>query len=86
MLKSSVVADHSVYLQLSVDVLARQKAYRALFEGHVADDALEVMRDSLTANYPVGNDRYKERIIKELGRSIGQAKRGRPERKKGHDG
>ena len=62
-----MVVDHSVYLQLSVGVLEYQKAYRALFERDVAGDAREVMKESLTANYPVGNDRFKEGIMKDLG-------------------
>ncbi len=39
-----------------------------------------MMREALTANYPVGNDRFREEIMKALGRPIGQAKRGRPAR------
>lgn len=73
-----LILDHQMYNEISSDAVGRQKAYRALFEGHVAPDALEIMREAITANYPVGNDRFKERIMKELGRSIGQAKRGRP--------
>jgi len=76
--EDSLISDHSIYNEISTNAAARQKAYRALFEGHVATEAMETMREAITANYPVGNDRFKERIMKELGRSIGHARRGRP--------
>jgi hypothetical protein len=44
------------------------------------------MRDALIANESMGNDRFRERIMRELGRSIGQAKRGRPTVRRGDEG
>lgn len=76
--EDSLIVDHPIYLAMSPDAAQRQKNYRALFEAYVATDVLEVMRDALTANYPIGNSRFKERIMQELGRSIGQNRRGRP--------
>lgn len=41
-------------------------------------ECLVALREATTASYPLGNDCFRERITNELGRSIGQARRGRP--------
>lgn len=75
-----LISDHRIYREIAPDSVSRQKAYRALFQEHVAAKDMGVMREALAANYPVGNDCFRERIMRELGRSIGQEKRGRPKR------
>jgi putative transposase len=36
------------------------------------------IQTALDFSMPLGNDRFRQQIERELGRSIGQAKRGRP--------
>ena len=79
--EDALVTDHEGYTNLSSDRAERQHRYREFFSGYVDEVLLSCMRDAITANYPVGNDRFRERIMRELGRSIGQAKRGRPSRR-----
>lgn len=73
-----LVSDHHLYRDLAVAVPERLAAYRALFKGNVPDRFLAEMSEAVGGNYPVGNDRFKERIMLQLGRSLGHAKRGRP--------
>lgn len=73
-----VIRDHALYEALSPDVLERQHHYRKLFSGYVDAECLVALREATTASYPLGNDRFRERIMNELGRSIGQPRRGRP--------
>lgn len=80
-----VVSDHALYLELSHDISRRQELYRKLFSGLVDAECLSVMREATTTCYPVGNDRFRERIMRELGRSIGYARRGRPSKSTASD-
>ncbi|WP_137886457.1 transposase [Pseudomonas sp. 2FE] len=75
---NGLVADHFLYQQLGADMPLRQHAYRQLFRGHLEASALQVMREALTHNYPLGNDRFRESVERHLGRVVGQCKRGRP--------
>lgn len=75
---NDLVVDHVLYQQLSADLPVRQQAYRQLFTGHLEATALQVMREALTHNYPLGNDRFREAVELHLGRLVGQCKRGRP--------
>lgn len=75
---NGLVADHFLYQQLGKDLARRQHAYRQLFTGHLETSALQVMREALIHNYPLGNDRFRESIERHLGRMVGQCNRGRP--------
>jgi len=75
---NSLVTDHSLYLALGKDGATRQLAYRQLFAGHLEPVALQVMRESLARNYPLGNDRFRESIEQQLGHVVGHRDRGRP--------
>ncbi|MGH8354148.1 MAG: hypothetical protein ACRERY_11580 [Pseudomonas sp.] len=72
------MADHQLYEQLGVDGAERQQAYRQLFLGHMEPTALQSMRDALTHSYPLGNDRFRDEIERQLGRTEGHSNRGRP--------
>ena len=64
---NDLVVDHVLYQQLSADLPVRQQAYRQLFTGHLEATALQVMREALTHNYPLGNDRFREAVELHLG-------------------
>lgn len=74
----ALVADHSLYQQLGRDDASRQHAYRQLFLGHLPSPTLHVMREALTHNYPLGNERFRNSVERQLGRVVGQCSRGRP--------
>ncbi|RJG12371.1 transposase [Pseudomonas cavernicola] len=75
---NGVVADHLLYQQLGEDASQRQQAYRQLFTEHLEASALHVMREALTHNYPLGNERFRESVERNLGRVVGQCNRWRP--------
>ncbi len=75
---NGLLTRHEAYLGLGRDAEARQRAYRGLFEHHIAPGELDVIRKSLRHNHVLGDDRFREEIEQMLGRRIGQAGPGRP--------
>jgi putative transposase len=73
-----LISDHALYQGLASNELDRQCAYRALFAGHLEPNAIHVMREACAHNYPLGNDRFRESIAIQLGRSVGYQGSGRP--------
>lgn len=73
-----MISNHALYRGLATDELGRQCTYRALFAGHLEPDVIHVMREASAHNYPLGNDRFRESIAMQLGRSVGYRDSGRP--------
>jgi len=69
---------HCEYLSLGADVQSRCLTYRGLFARHF--DASDLSAIRLAAHYcqPLGDERFRLQIEEKLGRSVGQAARGRP--------
>ncbi len=76
--RDSLWSPHALYLALGEDALARQSRYRELFASHLPRELVHQIQTALDFSMPLGNDRFRHQIERELGRSIGQAKRGRP--------
>lgn len=76
--EGGLIMDHHLYQGLGEQSDVRQSACRQLFSGFLPDESLSEMNEAIGGSYPVGNNRFRERIMRQLGRSIGQAKRGRP--------
>lgn len=72
------IVPHHEYLQLGTDKEARCIAYRALFAGRIAESDLHAIRRAAHYCHPLGDDRFRLQIESKLGRSVGQAARGRP--------
>lgn len=72
------ISDHVLYLQLGAEESARQQAYRELFKYQIPEVNLHEIREALSYNYPLGNDRFREQVEKALGRQLGYKERGRP--------
>ena len=73
-----LVRPHPLYLALGEDLSSRQACYRELFVSHLSKDLVHDIRTALDFSMPLGNERFRQKIERVLGRSIGQAKRGRP--------
>jgi len=73
-----LIEPHLQYSQLGVDPLARQAAYRELFEGVLDDTTRDAIRRAWRTGTPLGDDRFHDRIAKATGRRVGYARRGRP--------
>ena len=76
--RDDLVSPHALYLALGVDGSMRRASYRELFTTHLSRDVVHQIQNALDFSMPLGNDRFREEIERELGRSIGQARRGRP--------
>lgn len=73
-----VITDHPVYVALAVERQERHRTYRDLFKFQIPEHDLHQLRNALAYNYPLGDNRLRANIESVLGRSIGEAKRGRP--------
>jgi putative transposase len=76
--RDELVSPHALYLALGADGPMRRTWYRELFAKHLSRDVVHQIQTALDFSMPLGNDRFREQIERALGRSIGQAKRGRP--------
>lgn len=76
--RDDLVSPHALYLALSEDALSRQLRYRELFASRLPKGLVQQIQMASQFSMPLGNDRFRQQIERALGRSIGQAKRGRP--------
>ena len=76
-----LVEAHSVYLSLGKTDKARQAAYKALFKSSIEDIDINDIRQAWQTGTPLGNDFFREKVERKLGRKVGQARRGRPSKK-----
>lgn len=77
-----LISDHPLYEVLGAAASERQQAYRELFRFQLPDIDVHQIRESLSHNYPLGNDRFRQEIETMLGRHVGENRRGRPVRRK----
>jgi len=76
--RDDLVCPHALYLALGEDASSRQSGYRGLFASRLTKERVHEIRTAVDFSMPWGNDRFRRQIEQALGRSIGQAKRGRP--------
>jgi len=76
--RDGLVCPHALYLALAENESSRESRYRELFASQLSKEQLHEIRTALDFSMPLGNDRFREQIERALGRSVGQAKRGRP--------
>lgn len=77
---NQLITDHALYEAIALDRQGRRRWYRELFKYHLPSEDVHQIRRSLAYNYPLGNNRFREGIEAALGRSVGEARRGRPAR------
>ena len=73
-----IVSEHTLYKALGGKAEERQQTYRELFRYQLPIQTTHEIKEALTYNHPLGNDRFREQIEQALGRSVGEKKRGRP--------
>ena len=76
--RDNLVCPHALYLALAEDKSSRESRYRELFASHLSQEQVHEIRTALDFSMPLGNERFRQQIERALGRSIGQARRGRP--------
>lgn len=78
-----IVSCHELYISLGKSKALRAQAYSALFNAHIDEEELGVIRASCQSGTPLGNNYFKQKVEKKLMCKVGQMNRGRP--KKGSD-
>ena len=63
--------------------MARQAAYRQMFEEELDADLVEVLRDATQRGWVPGRDAFRQEIQTALGRRVGPPVRGRPRKAEG---
>jgi len=81
-MKDELVVPHGLYQKLGSTDVARQSAYKALFNVHIDDNELKDIRNAWQTGTPLGNDYFRQKVEDKLGCKIGQARRGRPKLEK----
>ncbi len=71
-----LVTQHIEYLRLGKAAEARQAAYRQLFKHHLPESSMAEIREATNKAWVLGNDRFKRRIQKQLGRRVAPSARG----------
>ena len=59
---NGLIEDHDLYLQLGKTADERCYAYRELFKAELSDQDMHLISEAIHYNYPLGNDRFKEKI------------------------
>jgi putative transposase len=77
-MENPLIVDHDVYMRLGATPSARARAYGALIEEPLEEEALSQIRTAARQGGVLGSDRFKEQIEIQLGRRV---RLGRPGRK-----
>ena len=71
-----LITEHTLYGQLGCNAGERQAAYRTLFQHHISQDTLSMIRDATNKAWVLGNDRFREQIERLLERQAAPKERG----------
>jgi putative transposase len=77
-----LVSPHALYEVLGETGLARQQAYRELFDEALGEPTLEEIRQATNKAWILGDDRFRDRIQVLLGRPVRARPRGGDRRSK----
>jgi putative transposase len=72
------LSEHEEYRALGTTALARQSAYRGLFDNGIDASDLQEIRESVNSGWPLGGQRFKDEIEAALERVARPPRRGRP--------
>ena len=71
-----LMRQHIEYLRLGRSEDTRQAAYRQLFKHHIAESSMDEIREATNKAWILGNDRFKQRIQKQIERRVEPSVRG----------
>ena len=77
-LNRAILTPHSVYESLDSTVEERGYHYRELFKTQLENKDIHLIREAAHYCQPLGDERFKKSIERQLGVRLGYAKRGRP--------
>jgi len=75
-----LIVAHEQYQRLGTTARERQLAYRELFRSEIDSRELGEIRDTVNRGWPMGSERFKDKIERALACSARPPKRGRPTR------
>jgi putative transposase len=73
---NELIALHGLYRRLGTSDEQRQAAYRQLFKHHITEGDMSDIREATNKAWVLGNDRFKQRIQKQLERHVAPKSRG----------
>lgn len=71
-----LLTTHQEYMRLGKSEEERQAAYRQLFKHRISESSLEKIREATNKGWVLGNDRFKQRIQKQLERRVEPSAKG----------
>jgi len=75
---NDLISDHWLYTALAKEQEERQHVYRDLFKAELFDSDVHEISNATQFNFPLGNNRFKEKIEEMTKRKLGYASSGRP--------
>jgi putative transposase len=73
---NELITPHGLYRRLGASDEQRQAAYRQLFKHHIPEADMSDIRDATNKAWVLGNDKFKQRIQKQLERHVQPKARG----------
>lgn len=67
---NELITPHIEYIRLDKAAESRQAAYRQLFKHRIPESGLQEIREATNKAWVLGNDRFKQRIQKQLARRV----------------
>ncbi len=71
-----LITPHDLYMHLGKTPSQRQVRYRALFDGHILPQTLDVIRSATNKGWVLGDVRFQQQVEKTTGRSASPRQRG----------
>ena len=75
-----LVTPNQLYMRLGSTEQMRQSTYQRLFSAHLQEIQLRDIRSAWQTGTPLGDDRFRQKVERNLNLKVGQNRRGRPKR------
>jgi putative transposase len=79
----ALITDHPIYWALGNTPFDRELAYRALLDHGLTASEVETLSEATRKGWPLGSEKFKDALARQLSRRVSPAKRGRPRRPAG---
>jgi len=76
----ALITDHPTYWALGNTPFDRELAYRGLLDHGLTEAEVEALSDATCKSWPLGSEKFKETLARQLNRRVKPARRGRPRR------
>lgn len=73
-----VITDHALYWALGNTPFDREAVYKSLMEQGLSTSEVNLFRTAARKGWPLGSERFKAELEKQINRRVAPAKRGRP--------